>query len=258
MVRHMDDFFGNAMFVSDEVLNGAVDRWAKAHFGAHVEGRVYFSDEERLQVYLANLVPEDYEKYIRAFELYNVGGYYKPKSEYKFKQDSADFLPAGITAHLLTDILGDLGLRPYGRTMEAGDGIFFQDARYSMFRLGRFLHDVDDFRSDGELNVNELVTRLAYLVGKMEAQKEIEPVEMDDLFGVIGDVMDGCERALFEYCLNSSETKPFQVEDVARTVLLERFGVKQLDDVLTDAQKRSGAARESTVELCEKVPLGRE
>lgn len=242
MVRHLGDFFGNMMFVTDEALNRAVDKWAKEHFGERVKAGVFYDDDSNtLSVHLDKLIPEDYTAYVQAFSLYNVEGCYTPLSEHNFMKNLYVFLPAGVSKHLLVDVFGDMGLRPYGRILAAGPGVFFQDedsSRGYMNRLSHFMDDGSDFRGNGMLRSTELSARVGYLIGKMEIQKEIEPVALVDLREVIGNVIADCVDALFEYCVHSDETKPFQVEDVARTVLLEKFGEKQLEDVLADANKR--------------------
>lgn len=63
---------------------------------------------------------------------------------------------------------------------------------------------------------DELVVRLAHYAGEMEAKKQIDPPEWDDLFSAIRDAMD-------RYYADPNETNPFHIEDVAEQVFTERF-----------------------------------
>lgn len=231
---------GNSMFLAWEDIDVALDRWARGYFGEHAEG-VGSRDEDDFEVSLGGLTPDDYEKYVALFEAYDKEKDYEPDDEGTFG-DYGTILPSEMTKRLMVDILRESGLKSYGTALATYDGVFFMEHdRHEQKENERAVEVAEGSGWKVEPEVDELVVRMAHYSGAMEARKEIEPMEWDDLCGAIRD-------AIKEYYDNPSETNPFQADDIAEKVLRERFGakpdtIKPLEDVLTNANRRVSSSK---------------
>ena len=128
----------------------------------------------------------------------------------------------------------------FGTALATYDGVFFmENDRFGLDMNGKVVEQGAGFVVEPE--VDELVVQMAHMAGEMEARKEIEPMDWEELCEAIRD-------AIHEYYENPSETNPFQAEDVAERVLRARFGgAKPLAEVLDNAKARGSAGKSAEV-----------
>lgn len=245
MDKHIGVSLGNSMFMEWQQIDAAIDRWAKGYFGKYAEA-CGSRDEDAFEISLGGLGlhEEDYEKYVRIFEVFDDVKDYEPEDEECFENYGV-VLPAEITKRLMTEVMGGNGLKTYGTALATYDGVFFMEHdRGEQKEIDRTVETTEGKGWKVEPEADELVVRMAHMAGELETRKEIEPMEWGDLCAAIQD-------AIKEYYDNSSDANPFHVEDVADKVLRERFGAKPLTTVLDDAKARGnqGKVQEFDFEL---------
>lgn len=241
---------GRSMFMAWEDIDAAVDKWAKGCFGEHASASGN-RDETDFEIILGGglgLRPDDYEKYVRIFDVYDDVKDYEPDDEDTFLHYGA-LLPGEITKRLMVDVLRDNGLKSYGTALATYDGVFFMELdRNDQKERERAVEPGEGSGWKVEPEVDELVVRMAHYSGAMEARKEIEPMEWDDLCGAIRD-------AVKEYYDNPSETNPFVIEDIAEKVFRARFGSMKDDlsgviaGAKASADMQHGGSREVDLEI---------
>lgn len=116
---------GASAFVGWEDIDKALDRWAKEYFGEHVSS-VGSRDENDFEISLGGLEPEDYEKYVRLFEVYDTVKDYEPDDEETFG-DYGTVLPAEMTKRLMGEVLDGIGLVSFGTALATYDGVYFME-----------------------------------------------------------------------------------------------------------------------------------
>lgn len=203
---------GQCAFMIWPEIDAAVNRWAKSYFGphAHAEGG---RDQSDFEVNVRNLLPSDLEKFSALFERYDIDKDYDPADEFE-TGESQVVLPCIISRGVMQEAIPGEGVHAIGTAIAVYDGVFFME--HSIDGKPLEIAPSAPVRNT-EVEVDELVVRLAHEAGYLEAHKKITPPEWDDLCAAIRD-------AIAQYYEHPSEANPFQIESVAEEILMKRFG----------------------------------
>lgn len=116
---------GSSVFVSWENIDTALNNWAKEYFGSHASaegGR----EENDFEINLKFLKVDDYENYVKLFEVYDKEKEYEPDD--RDTLDVYDVLLTGDMAkRLFYEVFDEKVLISYGSALATYDGVFFME-----------------------------------------------------------------------------------------------------------------------------------